>query len=161
MNNQRDLNLIISKIEEEACYKTAGSAAVGAANWLDGEYVLIPRETLPTVQHPSLDDALGGETTVRLKNITELAFGGDYKKMRDLALQYLVMADFIENKAQKEKETKLKADQLEAYKILFPNTGMALEDFDIDHVSISQSAKNAINAILDLKSQLAKAQEKK
>jgi hypothetical protein len=156
LNNPKDLDLIISQIENEGCYKNPGPAAEAAVKWLDEEFVLIPRETLPVIKHPSLDDALGGDTTARLTNIGEQAFGGDHKKMRDLALQYLVMADFIENKAAKEAETKLKAAQFDAYKILFPRTTATVDDFDINDKMISVSTRNGIAAIMELKAQLAK-----
>lgn len=159
MNSQKDLNLIISRIENEACYNNPGPAAESAVKWVDEEYVLIPRETLPVVEHPSLDDALGGDTTVRLKNITETAFGGDYKKMRDLGLQYLVMADHIENKVQKEVESKLRLERFRAYNLIHPNNVSSIDNVNFD--SLSTTDKNAINVILDLKAQLAKAQEKK
>jgi hypothetical protein len=161
LNNSKDLNLIISQFENEAVYKNPGHAAVAAVEWLDEEYVVIARETLPVIKHPTLDDAFGGDTTARLTNITDLAFGGNYEKMRDLGLQYLVMADFIENKGKKEKEDKLKAERFEAYKTLFPNTGMTLQEFDFTSPSISQSNKNAIDAILLLKERLAKLELKR
>jgi hypothetical protein len=161
LNNQKDLDLIVSRIETEACYKNPGPAAVDSVEWIDLEYVLIARETLPVLQHPTLDDAFGGDTSVRLNNITEKAFNGDFKKMRDLALQYLVMADFIESKAKKVEETKLKAAQFEAYRILFPNTSMTLEEFDISHTTVSASTRNGIAAIMDLTDRLAKMQLKR
>lgn len=161
MNNSKDLNLIISRFENEAVYKNPGHAAVTAVEWLDEEFVLIPRETLPVIQHPSLDDAFGGDTTARLTNITELAFGGDYKKMRDLGLQYLVMANFMESKQKTEEETTLKTARFEAYKTLFPNTGMLFDDFDFESSGISQSNKNAITAIVLLKEKLAKLELKR
>lgn len=158
-NPKKDLNLIISKIEEEACYKNPGPAATAAVEWADDEFVLIPRETLPVIEHPSLDDALGGDTAARLTNITEKAFGGDYKKMRDLGLQYLVMADFIENKAHKAAEEKIRLEKFRAYNLLYPANIKSIDKIDFD--SLSAADQNAINVILDLKAQLAKAQEKK
>ena len=160
-NAQKDLNLIISEFEELACYNQPGTAAIKAVQWLDEEYVLIPRETLPAIQHPSLDDAFGGDTAVRLKILTEKAYDGDTAKMRDIGYEHLVMADYLENKKLTEEEKALTKLRLEAWLILHPKSGVTEEDISpAQYEKMTPSDKAAVDAIVDLKRQLAEAIKK-
>lgn len=130
-NNNNDLNLIIAEIEELACSNNPGPTATRAVDMIDETYVLIPREILPTITFGTLDDALSGSGYARVDNLTEAVYDGDTAKMRKLAYQYLVMADYVEQKVAKEQIDRAKSRRYKIFKELFPeNHTTLLETFE-------------------------------
>ncbi len=156
-NDPNELDLIIKKIEELACHHNPGPTAEGAATFIDEVYVLIPRETLPSVGFGTLDDAYGPQVA-RIDNITENVYSGDTDKMRNLAYQYLTMAEYVDEKNHAAKEAELNILRAEAWNVLHP--GSAMESHHFSWLGCDKTEENAINAIVDLKRQLAKAQGK-
>lgn len=157
-NALKDLGLIIEKIEELACHHNPGPTASRAVEMIDDTYVLIPREILPEISFGSLDEAIAGDGYARTTNLTEKVADGDVHKMRSMALQYLVMAHYVQEKKQKAEEAELLALRVEAWNILHPMSGMTADLFRWDGASFAE--KTAVNAIVDLKRQLAKALNK-
>lgn len=161
-NDQRELDLITQTIEEKACYANPGPVAVASAKFIDETYILIPREALPAVNFGSLDEAIAnGGGTARIANITENVYEGDTEKMRTLAFQYLAMASYVESKKAKAEEQELTALRVEAWNIIHPQSQCTATDLSpAIFKDLSASDKNAINAIINLKRQLAEAKKK-
>jgi hypothetical protein len=157
-NNEQDLDLIVKEIERLACHNNPGPTAELAVSFIDETYVLIPREELPAVTFGTLDDAYGGPQVGRILNITENIYEGDTDKMRKLAYQYLSMAEFVDEKKHKESEAKLNVLRAEAWNLLHPGSFMEAHEFH--WLGCDKTEKNAINAIVELKLELAKVKEK-
>lgn len=131
INLDKDLNLIVSHIEELACSNNPGPTAVHAADFIDETFILVPREALPKITFGTLDEALAaGIGTAQTEHLTEKAFDGDFKRMRNLGLQYLVMADYVEQKAIKEQIDTAKLRRYKVFKELFPENIATFEEFD-------------------------------
>lgn len=157
-NDPQDLDLIVKKIEELACHHNPGPTAEKAVAFVDEIYVLIAREELPEVSFGSLDDAFGGPQVARILNITENVYDGDTEKMKKLALQYLSMASYVVGKKEAAEEAKLNVLRAEAWNLLHPGSIMQAHQFN--WLGCDTTEKKAIDAIVDLKRQLAKAQGK-
>ena len=163
-NDPKEINLIVSKIEELACYDNPGPTAVKAGEYIDETYLLIPREELPAVTYGTLDDAFGEAPKGRIMHgqhtaLTESVLSGDTKRMREVAYQYLSMAEFVDDKVEKAKEAKLNGLRAEAWNEIHPGSFWTADNFNWAGVDATERA--AINAIVKLKLQLAKALEKK
>lgn len=156
-NDPQELQLIIEEIEREACHNNPGPTAEAAAKFIDNTYVLIPREELPTVTFGTLDDAYGPQVA-RVENVTEKVYNGDTDKMRKLAYQYLVIADYVAEKQHTAKEAELNILRAEAWNLIHPGSSLTAETFS--WLGCDRTEKSAINAIIDLKLQLAKLQAK-
>lgn len=156
-NDKRDLDLITRTIEENACYANPGPTAVISVQFIDETYILIPREALPPVNFGSLEDAFG-PSVARIENITENVYEGDTEKMRWLAYQYLSMASYVDGKKALVKETQLKKERFEAYRLIYPNCVGTADDLTFNNLSVSD--RNAVNALITLKAQLAEAKKK-
>lgn len=155
-NDPQDLSLIIQKIEELACHNNPGPAAEKAVAFIDETYILIPREELPEVTFGNLDDAFDGPQVGRILNITENVYDGDTEKMRKLAFQYLSMAEYVDQKKHAAEEAALNVLRAEAWNAIHPGSFMSAERFN--WLGCDRTEKQAINAIVDLKLQLAKLQ---
>lgn len=152
MNDPKDLTDITQRIEHLSRYMNSGPAAEGSAKYIDENYVIINRSSLPTIGFGSLDEAFAGDNYARLEHITEDAHGGDTKKMRNFAYQYLVMADYIDGKNRQAEQEELRANRYEAWKILYPESTITEDAFRWSGVNTIE--RNAINAIIDLKTTL-------
>ncbi len=161
-NDQRELDLITQTIEEKACYANPGPTAVASVKFIDETYILIPRDDLPVVNFGTLDDAFGGAPQLaRIENITENVYEGDTEKMRWLAYQYLAMASYVSGKQSLEEEKALTKLRVEAWKMLHPQSNVIDSDLTPDHYDLLIGKdKRALDAIVDLKRQLAEAVKK-
>lgn len=160
-NDQRELDLITQTIEEKACYANPGPTAVASVKFIDETYLLIPRDDLPVVSFGVLDDAYGGPQVARIENITENVYSGDTEKMKKLAFQYLAMASYVSGKQSLEEEKALTSLRVEAWKLLHPLSNVNDSDLTPTHYDqLIGKDKRAIDAIVDLKRQLAEAGKK-
>jgi hypothetical protein len=160
-NDQRELDLIASTIEQKACYANPGVAAEASAKFIDETYILIPRDSLPTVNFGILDDAFNGPQLARVNNITENVYDGDTEKMKNLAFQYLAMASYVSGKKVLEEEKAHTDLRVDAWNTLHPQSMCTAKDIAPDlFKEISPKDQRAINAIVDLKIQLAEAKKK-
>lgn len=147
-NKKKYLNEIITVIEDLACYNNPGPTATKAAARIDLEYVLIPKTDMPTVE-------ISPSGTGRLPHITEAASKGDTKVMRELAYEYLAMADFVDAKKAKDEDLKLKTARWNAYKVLYPYQNMwTFGTFNYEE--LDSVPKRAIDEIVKLRTQLDK-----
>lgn len=150
-NNSHVIDTIVSKIEQEACYNNPGPTAVAAGKFIDEGYIVIPRAYLPEPQLRNNCDA-----TVGL--INEHTLGGDTTAMRRRAYNFLSMADYLDDRNEKERKEKdakkLNEDRYRVFKTIVPHSEVSLEKFTYETCMIS--TQNAIKLILDLESQLAK-----
>lgn len=143
------LNEIITVIETLACTNNPGPTAVEAVKHIDKHFMLIYR----TLDLPKVEISPSG--TGRLPHITEAASKGDTKVMRELAYEYLAMADFVDAKKAKDEDLKLKTARWNAYKVLYPYQNMwTFGTFNYDE--LESVPKRAINEIVNLRSQLDK-----
>lgn len=160
-NDQRELDLIIQTIEEKACYANPGPVARDSAKFIDETYIIIPRDSLPTVNFGILDDAYGGPQVARIENITENVYNGNAEKMMKLAFQYISMASYVSGKQATKDEKALTKLRVEAWKMLHPQSGITEDDLSPAHYDrLLLNDKAAVDAIVALKRQLAKALEK-
>lgn len=149
-NDNRIIDEITHKIEERACYGNPGPVAVESGKFIDENFVLIRRSDLPKVE---VSIHTGRAYT---DAINETASGGDPEKMRNLAYQYLAMADFIDSKKDKEAELKLQHQRWNAYLAIYPNQNMYTFD-SFDYMRDTQiSIRRAIDEIVKLRNELAK-----
>jgi hypothetical protein len=153
-NDPKDLDLIIKEIEELACTNNPGPTAVSAVQFIDDTYILLPREALPTLSFGSLDEAFGGNSYARTKNLTENVFDRDFRKIRDLGLQYLVMADHIEAKIVKAEIDSSKARRFKVFRELFPESECTLDKFHWS--SMTQFEQTVIDKMVLLNMELDK-----
>jgi hypothetical protein len=156
-NDPQEIQLIIEEIEREACHNNPGPTAEAAAAFIDETYLQIPKESLPTPNFGSLEDAFGPQVA-RIGSITENVFDGDFDKMRRLGYEYLSMSFYVAEKKQKQEEAELQALRADAWNLIHPHSDVSPEQFD--WANCNTTVRNAINAIVDLKRQLAKATEK-
>jgi hypothetical protein len=148
-NKKQYLNEITTVIETLACTNNPGPTAVEAAKHIDKHFHLIYR----TLDLPKVE--IGPSGIGRLSHITEGASKGDTKVMRELAYEYLAMADFVDAKRNKEQDMKLRTDRWNAYKILYPYQNMwTLGTFNYE--DLDPLPKRAIDEIVRLRSQLDK-----
>lgn len=147
-NRKADLDEITSVIEELGCTNNPGPTAVESAKIIDRSFLVIPKNQLPKVE-------ISPSGNGRLPHITEAASKGDTKVMRELAYEYLAMADFVDAKKAKDEDLKLKTARWNAYKVLYPYQNMwTLGTFNYD--DLDALPKRAINEIVNLRSQLDK-----
>lgn len=129
MKNSESLMDEVSSVIENAMAVSNGEAVSSATKIIDDAFLLIPKGELPTLYFGSIDDAFSGDPAQTV-NLTEKAFNGDFKKMRDLGLQYLVMADYVERKVIKEQVDSAKLRRYKVFKELYPDEYTAdLDDF--------------------------------
>jgi hypothetical protein len=164
-NPQSDINLIVQKIEELACHNNPGPTAVKAGEFIDETYLLIPREELPSVTFGTVDDAYGGgEPKGRIMKgkhtaLTEHVLSGDTKRMREVAYEYLAMAEYVDQKKKQAEEAELNKLRAEAWNEIHPGSLMRADQFHWQ--GVDKVERNAIEAIVKLKLRLAKALENK
>lgn len=125
-------------------------AAVEAAKHIDKHFFLIYR----TLDLPKVETSPSG--TGRLPHITEAASKGDTKTMRELAFEYLAMAEYVDKKKAKDEDMKLKTARFNAYKAIFPYQNMhTLGSFDYER-DLNQPIQRAVDEIVKLRIQLDK-----
>lgn len=136
-NNPHDLAIVIERAKDLCLSPTIPVGAIPAqvADHLDGTFVVIPRSILPKIDFGSLDDALGGNQIAQIAYLTEEDFDGDHEKMRSIGLSYLVMADYLKNKAEKEQEIIIKGHRFSVFKELFPDSKTNLFQFCWDNLT--------------------------
>ena len=155
-NNERDVELIMDWVKNLKGVSTnPGPLGPQVANMVDNVFVLIPKETLPEVTFGSLDDAFGGGDYARTKNTTETTFDGNFKKMREIGLQYLVMADYVEAKGVKEQIDAAKARRFKVFRELFPESECTLDKFHWS--SLKPFEQTVIDKMVLLKMELDKS----
>lgn len=161
-NSQNDLNLITQTFEEEGCYDNPRAAAVASVAFLDNFYVVIPRSALPKIGFGSLDDAFAGNTKAKLENMSENVHDGNTEKMRNLAYQYLVMADYVDGKVKRVEESNLTKLRVEAWLTLHPKSGITAADMTAaDYDQLTRNDKAAVDAVVALKRELAELKKKR
>lgn len=130
-NKEQHLTGIRQTITYKAFDRGPEDTAKAVTDLIDKAYILIERnDEMPTITFGSLDDAFAGEGFARTKHLTENVYNGDYKKIRDLGLQYLVMADYVENKVIKAQTEKAAMRRYRVFKELFPENETTLEAFE-------------------------------
>lgn len=147
-NRKADLDEIVSVIEELACTNNPGPTAVEAVKIIDRSFHLIPKNYLPKVE--TSPSGFG-----RLPHITEGASKGDTKVMRELAYEYLAMADYVDAKKAKDEDLKLTTARWNAYKVLYPYQNIwTLGTFNYD--DLDSVPKRAVDEIVKLRAQIDK-----
>lgn len=146
-NNPKIVKRIEEIIEELACYNNPGPTAVRAANIIVGEFILVPKIDLPSV------DVRNGKA--HLESVSEWVCKGDTDRMRDMAYQYLAMAEYVDMNQKNKEAEELAARRLEVWKELNPLP------FDADYYaerwtwdSLKSSERRSIDMILDLRSKI-------
>lgn len=130
MKNSPNLLEEVASVIDAAMASGGSSAVTYGTKVIDGAFVLISRHHLPKVTFGSLDDAFGGNDYARTTYLTEKTHNGDFKKMRDIGLQYLVMADYVESKVVKAQIDSAKVRRYKVFRELFPENIATFEEFD-------------------------------
>jgi hypothetical protein len=120
-----------------------------AVDSIDSNYLLIPKFLFPKIRFKPFTG------TAELDHITEDASKGNTTTMRELAYEYLAMADYVDNKKIEAENLKLNTQRWDAYNVLFPYQNMyTLETFNYD--ALDPVPKRAIEEIARLRAELDK-----
>lgn len=151
-NATKIIDSIVQTIEVKNLYSNPGPAAKSAGVEIDDSYIVIPRSDLPKITFGYLGD--GG--TPQLTHINANASKGNTSVMREIAYEYLAMADYLDGKKAEGETLKLRTAQWEAYSTIYPHQNMyEFETFDYkDNTQVN--IQRAIDEIVKLRAQLDK-----
>lgn len=150
----------ISSVIENAMAVGNGKAVASATKIIDDAFVIIPKNKLPIINFGTLDEAFAGEQRARTTNLTEKVLDGNFENMRELGLQYLVMADYVENKKAKEQEDSAKRNRFAVFQELFPDAAESgIEEFKWS--SLTKFERTVIDKMVLMQMEIDEAKKKR